>query len=31
MHELDSEEIPAFDLIEYDPLLDSSNISVREW
>jgi L-asparaginase len=31
MSELNSEEIPAFDLIEYDPLLDSSNISVREW
>lgn len=31
IHELNSEEIPAFDLIEYDPLLDSSNISVREW
>lgn len=31
MNELNSEEIPAFDLIEYDPLLDSSNISVREW
>ena len=29
--ELDSEEIPAFDLVEYDPLLDSSNISVKEW
>ena len=31
MHELNSEELPAFDLIEYEPLLDSSNISVREW
>lgn len=31
IYELSSEEIPAFDLIEYDPLLDSSNISVREW
>lgn len=31
IYELDSEEIPAFDLIEYDPLLDSSNISVKEW
>ncbi|MDD3169232.1 MAG: asparaginase [Eubacteriales bacterium] len=31
MNELNSEEIPAFDLIEYDPLLDSSNISVKEW
>jgi L-asparaginase len=29
--ELDSDEVPAFDLVEYDPLLDSSNISVREW
>lgn len=29
--ELNSEEIPGFDLIEYDPLLDSSNISVAEW
>ena len=31
MNELKSEEIPAFDLIEYDPLLDSSNIAVKEW
>lgn len=31
MRELESEEIPSFDLFEYDPLLDSSNISVREW
>lgn len=31
MPELKSKEIPAFDLVEYDPLLDSSNISVREW
>lgn len=31
MNELSSHEIPAFDLIEYDPLLDSSNISVNEW
>lgn len=31
IHELNSEEIPAFDLFEYDPLLDSSNISVEEW
>ena len=29
--ELFSEEMPAYDLVEYDPLLDSSNISVREW
>jgi L-asparaginase len=29
--ELSSEEMPAYDLVEYDPLLDSSNISVREW
>lgn len=31
MNEFQSEEIPAFDLVEYDPLLDSSNISVKEW
>jgi len=31
IQELNSEEVPAFDLIEYDNLLDSSNISVREW
>lgn len=31
IHELKSKEISAFDLVEYDPLLDSSNISVREW
>ena len=31
MNELNSVEIPAFDLVEYDPLLDSSNISVKDW
>lgn len=31
MKELKSAELPAFDLVEYDPLLDSSNISVKEW
>ena len=31
MKELKSEELPQFDLVEYDPLLDSSNISVKEW
>ena len=31
MTELESEGVPEFDLMEYDPLLDSSNISVREW
>ncbi len=31
MAELKSEGVPEFDLMEYDPLLDSSNISVREW
>ncbi len=25
------DELPYFDLIEYDPLLDSSNISLEEW
>ncbi len=25
------DELPRFDLIEYDPLLDSSNISLEEW
>ena len=29
--ELNSEEMPEFELIEYSPLLDSSNISVQEW
>ena len=29
--ELNSKEVPEFKLIEYDPLLDSSNISVKEW
>ncbi|MGI6730421.1 MAG: asparaginase [Anaerovoracaceae bacterium] len=29
--ELEAEEMPKFDLIEYSPLLDSSNISVKEW
>jgi L-asparaginase len=31
MKELKSAELPLFDLVEYDPLLDSSNISVNEW
>jgi L-asparaginase len=31
MKELESEELPLFDLVEYDPLLDSSNISVEQW
>lgn len=31
INELKSDEMPEFDLVEYDPLLDSSNISVREW
>lgn len=31
INELNSEEMPEYDLIEYDPLLDSSNISVKEW
>lgn len=29
--ELDLPEMPEYDLIEYTPLLDSSNISVKEW
>lgn len=29
--ELNNQEMPVYDLIEYDPLLDSSNISVKEW
>ena len=29
--ELDSEEMPDYDLVEYDPLLDSSNIAVSHW
>ena len=29
--ELDFPEVPEYDLIEYTPLLDSSNISVKEW
>lgn len=28
---LNSVDMPEFDLIEYNPLLDSSNISVKEW
>jgi L-asparaginase len=31
IQELNSKEVPEFDLIEYDNLLDSSNISVRDW
>src|SRR5690606_16485500 len=26
-----SSTLPSFDLVEYDPLLDSSNISLQEW
>jgi len=29
--ELDHPEVPEFDLVEYSPLLDSSNISLQEW
>ncbi|MDD2484383.1 MAG: asparaginase [Eubacteriales bacterium] len=29
--ELSSEEMPYYDLIDYDPLLDSSKISIKEW
>lgn len=28
---MSTEELPSFDLIEYDPLLDSSNIALEEW
>jgi len=31
IRELDFPEVPEYDLIEYAPLLDSSNISVNEW
>ena len=31
MTDLKSSELPKFDLVEYEPLLDSSNISVNEW
>jgi L-asparaginase len=31
MKELESDELPFFDLVEYNPLLDSSNISVEQW
>lgn len=31
IYEVDSDEVPDFDFVEYDPLLDSSNISVRQW
>lgn len=31
IRELDLPEVPEYDLIEYTPLLDSSNISVKEW
>ncbi len=31
IRELDREEMPLFELIEYDPLLDSSNITVKQW
>jgi len=31
INELNSHDMPEYDLFEYDPLLDSSNISVKEW
>ena len=31
INELNAEEMPDYDLVEYDPLLDSSNISVKQW
>jgi L-asparaginase len=31
INELISEGMPDYDLVEYDPLLDSSNISVKQW
>ncbi|WP_303864933.1 asparaginase [Alkalibaculum bacchi] len=31
IQELNSEEMPFYDYIEYDPLLDSSDVSVKEW
>ena len=29
--ELKAEEMPAWDVVDMDPLLDSSNITVHEW
>ncbi len=29
--QLNSEEMPSYDLVEYDPLLDSTNVSVIVW
>lgn len=31
IEELNAEEMPSYDYIEYDPLLDSSDVSVKEW
>ena len=31
IHELSYHEVPEFDLIEYSPLLDSSNIQMEQW
>ncbi|MPW25754.1 asparaginase [Alkalibaculum sp. M08DMB] len=31
IHDLNSKEMPEYDLIEYDPLLDSTNITVKVW
>ncbi|WP_274953802.1 asparaginase [Angelakisella massiliensis] len=31
MPEFSSPDMPEYDLVEFDPLLDSSNMSVREW
>jgi len=29
--ELNAEEMPLYDLVNYEPLLDSSNVSIHEW
>ena len=31
IHELSYHEVPEFDLIEYSPLLDSSNVQMEQW
>lgn len=31
MSELKKSDMPAYDIIEYDPLIDSSNISIEDW
>ena len=31
IHQMTSPALPSWDVVEFDPLLDSSNIAVEEW